>query len=139
MSEHYALPQDAEDAFYDALEAGDLERLMGVWDSSEDSACLLPMQALVRGPLAIREIFARLFKHQSGVELSVRHLHWIESSDLAVHLVEETPLATDPQGPPPGPIYGTNIFRRTPQGWRLVLHQNAPLPPPPDMRPPLEL
>ena len=139
MNEHYAMPQDAEDAFYDALESGDLHRLMAVWDEGDDSCCLLPMQSLARGAVAIRDVFARLFEHQPGVELSVQHLHWIESGDIAIHLVEETPVSASPQGPPPGPIHGTNVYRRTPQGWRLVLHQNAPVPPPPDMRPPMEL
>ena len=39
----FATPQDAEDAFYDALEGGDAEAMAAVWDPAADIACLLPM------------------------------------------------------------------------------------------------
>jgi hypothetical protein len=49
MPERYASPQDAEDAFYDAIDERNAARLRGVWDDSADIACLLPMQPLLVG------------------------------------------------------------------------------------------
>jgi hypothetical protein len=49
MTKIFDTPQEAEDAFYDALEEGDLKQLLSVWADSEDICCLLPMYPLVRG------------------------------------------------------------------------------------------
>lgn len=127
-------PQDAEDAFYDALESGDAEAMARVWESSPDIACLLPMTPLIRGA-EVLEMWRSMFSQGAAFDIQVRHLGWIEGGDLAVHLIEERiALPPDPSGGPAEPIppvYASNLFRRSADGWRLVVHQNSPAPPPP--------
>lgn len=132
-------PQDAEDAFYDALESGDAEAMMRVWDASDDIACLLPMTPLIRGA-EVLEMWRSLFTQGAAFDIQVRHLAWIEGEDLALHLIEER--ITVPQEPaserrnqPAPPVYASNLFRRGVDGWRLVVHQNSPVPPPPGVVP----
>jgi ketosteroid isomerase-like protein len=137
MSRTFDTPQDAEDAYYDALEEGDLEKLLTVWDDASDIGCLLPMHPLAQGRPAVRETFSRLFGRGRGIALSVKHLSWIETGDVAIHLVEEAPQSQAPGGSPPMAVYGTNIYRRGTDGWRLIIHQNAPTPPPAGRMPPL--
>ena len=84
----------------------------------------------------MREVFAELLARSGGVELSVTHLGWIETDNVAIHLVEES-AGGAPEGPPPMSVYGINIYRQGSAGWRLVVHQNSPLPPPPGMAPPM--
>jgi ketosteroid isomerase-like protein len=134
MSQSHASPQDAEDAYYDALEEGDLDRLMAVWEDSDEINCLLPMQALVQGRTAVRSAFEPLIGAGRGVALSVHHLHWAEGVELAVHWVEES--AEPPPGRPAVKVYAINIYRLGNDGWHLLAHQNAPTPPPPGMMPP---
>lgn len=131
MNPVYHTPQDAEDAFYDALEDGDLERLLTVWADSDDICCLLPMYPMIIGRDGVADVFTHLFSQGHGVALSIAHLHWIETDDLAIHQIEETIQDPPPGGPPPVPFYGTNIFRKFDTGWRMVIHQNAPTPAPP--------
>lgn len=131
MSQPYNTPQEAEDDFYDALEEGDLKRLLSVWADTDDICCLLPMYPLVQGREGIEDVFSNLFSQGRGVELSVSHLHWIETDAMAIHQVEETILKVPPGTTPPPPFYGTNIYRKDGPGWRLIVHQNAPTPPPP--------
>jgi ketosteroid isomerase-like protein len=71
-----------------------------------------------------------------GVEVTVRHLGWIEGGELAIHLVEELVTLKGQGGQPQPPIYATNVYRRLGDGWRMVLHQNSPAPPP-AMLPPI--
>lgn len=137
MSQTFNTPQDAEDAYYDALEAGDLDTLLAVWDTADDVCCLLPMQPLARGRDAVTDAYRHLFGRGQGIELSVNHLNWIETDEVAIHLVEETSAHGAPGAPPPMPVYGTNIYRKGSAGWRLLVHQNAPTPPPPGMMPPM--
>jgi ketosteroid isomerase-like protein len=135
MSHSHASPQDAEDAYYDALEDGDLDRVMAVWDDSDEISCLLPMQGLVQGRVAVRAAFAPLLGDGRGVALSIRHLQWVEGADLALHWVEEA--AEPPPGRPAVNVYAINVYRRGSAGWCLLAHQNAPAAPPPGMMPPL--
>lgn len=128
MSERFATPQDAEDAFYDAIDDQDLPALMAVWEHSDEIACLLPLTPLVRGA-SVREVWAPILDGRHPVEVQVQHLHWIETSELAVHYVTErvTPVGQAQSSPP---MYATNLYRRGADGWRLILHQNSPAPPP---------
>lgn len=128
MPAHFATPQEAEDAFYDAIDERDAERLRGVWEDSADIACLLPMQPLRRGN-QVHEAWTPLFGGDFHLDIQVRHLHWVEMADLAIHYVEEA--VSVPGRPPQPPVLATNIYRRGPDGWRLLLHQNSPAPPPP--------
>jgi ketosteroid isomerase-like protein len=127
-------PQDAEDAYYDALEAGSLADLMAIWDDAEDIACLLPMQPLAHGREAVHSAFAPFFDQGRKVAISVTHLQWFETETFAVHLVEER--AEPPPGQRTMPVYAINVYRHGPNGWRLIIHQNAPAPPPAGMPPP---
>jgi len=130
MSLTYNTPQDAEDAFYDALDAGDLDQLLAVWAESDDICCLLPMYPLVQGRQGVVDVFTHLFSQGRGVSLAITHLGWIETDDIAIHQVEETLQAPPSDTAPPAPFYGTNIYRKDKSGWRLLIHQNAPAPAP---------
>ncbi len=129
MAETFATAQDVEDAFYDALEERNAERMASVWGDAPDIACLLPMQPLLHDD-EVREVWAPMFAQGGTIDLQVRHIRWVELGDLAIHYVQEW------MNPPPGqrappPVYATNVFRRGPDGWNLLLHQNSPTPPPP--------
>ncbi|QVL46686.1 MAG: nuclear transport factor 2 family protein [Thiocapsa sp.] len=119
-------PQDAEDAFYDALEAGDPAAMTQVWEDSESIACLLPMTPLVMGP-EVLQLWRSIFEQAGAFDIQVRHLAWIEAGETAVHLIEERMQGGAPGQPGPA-IYGTNVFRKGADGWRLLIHQNSPTP-----------
>jgi hypothetical protein len=121
-------PQDAEDAFYDALESADHRAMAEVWDDSEAIACLLPMTPLIMGR-EVLQLWQSLLEQAGAVDIQVRHLAWIDAGDTAIHLVEEHMQAPSASQPTP-PIYGMNVFRRRAEGWRLLVHQNSPSPPP---------
>ena len=130
MSQSYATPQEAEDAFYDALDEADPSLMLSVWAESDDICCLLPLHSMVQGRQAISALFSRMFSEGHRVSLAIKHLNWIETGDAAIHLVEETLQGLPPDAPPQPPMYGTNIYRQDTDGWRLIMHLNAPTPPP---------
>jgi ketosteroid isomerase-like protein len=137
MSCNFETAQDAEDAYYDALEDGDLDALLSVWAETDEVCCLLPMHPLAQGRSAVRDAFARLLARGQGIALSVKHLGWIDAGEMVIHLVEESPQQRAP-GTPPVAVYGTNVYRRGADGWRLVVHQNAPTAPPGRPMPPTQ-
>ncbi|MES9940587.1 MAG: nuclear transport factor 2 family protein [Candidatus Thiodiazotropha sp. 6PLUC2] len=128
MATPFSTPQDAEDAYYDAIDEKNLSAMMAVWDESEETLCLLPMMPIQRGRAAIEEVWSSLLNSDISLEMQIKHLSWIESESIAIHLIEEWVNA----GPEAGmqPVYATNIFRKGDQGWHLIMHQNSPTPPP---------
>jgi ketosteroid isomerase-like protein len=132
MSTKFATPQEAEDAFYDAIDEADIQTMMAVWDESDDVLCLLPMMPAHRGRHAIRATWENILQSGSPLEIQINHLSWIEHGDFALHLVEE--LFAVPDEPAPQRIYATNIYRKDEHGWRLLMHQNSPTPPAPGLQ-----
>jgi ketosteroid isomerase-like protein len=134
MSEKFATPQDAEDAFYDSIDDRNAERLRAVWEESSDIACLLPMQPMLHGA-GVHEAFRSLTDGEARLEIQIRHIRWLESGDMAIHFLEER--VSVPGNPPQPAVYAMNIYRKGDSGWRLLVHQNSPTPPPPgSMLPP---
>ena len=144
MSQPFETPQEAEDAFYDALDERNVELMLRVWDDSDDIACLLPMQPFVHGR-EVREMMRALLDSDVRIDLAVHHVRWVELGDIAIHYVEEQNSAGALQPPGPGgdgglpaglptgrtpALLATNVFRRRGDGWTMILHQNAPPPPP---------
>jgi ketosteroid isomerase-like protein len=135
VSQAFDTPEAAEDAFYDALDERDVDLMMRVWDSSDDIACLLPMQPFIHGA-EVREMMRALLTSDVALDIAVRHVRWVKTGDVAIHYVEEQNGAgggnAPAQGTPPAPaLLATNIYRRGDSGWTMILHQNAPPPPPP--------
>ena len=133
MAQQFATAQDAEDAFYDAIDERDAERLRSVWEDSGEIACLLPMQPMLHGA-EVHEAFRPLTDGEIQIEIQVRHIRWLEAGELAIHFVEERVKL--PGSPPQPAVYGMNIYRKGNTGWRLLIHQNSPTPPPPASMPP---
>ncbi|MES9845772.1 MAG: nuclear transport factor 2 family protein [Candidatus Sedimenticola sp. PURPLELP] len=131
----YSTPEDAEDAYYDAIDECDLEKMMSVWSDAPETACLLPMQTLQQGQDAIREAWKPLLGPEMKVDITVRHLQWIDLGDSAIHIVEES-VVIAAMGQKQPPIYATNIYRKTGDSWHMLVHLNSPAPPPPGMMPP---
>ena len=131
MTQTYDSPQEAEDAFYDALDEGNLKRILSVWAETDDICCLLPMHPMIQGREGVTDVFTHLFSQGHGVSLSIAHLGWIETDDIAIHQVEESIEDPPADRHTPPPFYGTNIYRKDNNGWRLIVHLNAPTPPPP--------
>jgi uncharacterized protein (TIGR02246 family) len=135
MTSQYPTPQDAEDAYYDAIDEKDLSAMMSVWEESEQILCLLPMMPLLQGRANIRQAWKPMLGGELQLEMEVKHLEWIEGDKLAIHLVEEHVKV--PGQPQTQIVYATNVYRRSEDGWRILMHQNAPTPPP-DLRMPGE-
>ncbi len=134
MNPTYATPQAAEDAYYDAIDDHDIDALMAVWEESDEVLCLLPMMPAQRGKSAIRQVWSNLLQPGTDLDIEVIHLNWIETAEMAIHLLEERVRV--PQQNEAQPVYASNIYRKNGQGWYLLMHQNSPTPPPPGLQMP---
>ena len=116
---------DIENAFYEALRHANLEQLMACWADEEDIVCVHPGGPRMIGAGAIRAAFETMFA-SGNIQAFPQRIHTIESLASAVHhLVERIEVMT-PQGPHKAWVIATNVFHKTPQGWRMVAHHTSP-------------
>ncbi|MCE1244479.1 nuclear transport factor 2 family protein [Oryzomicrobium sp.] len=117
---HFPTPEDAEAAFYDAIERGDLEALMAVWCEDEEIVCIHPGGPRLVGLAAVRSAWQAIFDGPRFRLRIAQRARW-QSGLMAVHNVVEVPtLADDPNAQEP--VFATNVFVRGADGWRLVAH-----------------
>ncbi len=120
---------EIETAFYEALQAGDLERLMACWANEEDIICVHPGGPRLIGAVAIRNSFEIMFSH-GPIRSFPERLHKLETITSAVHnLIERVEIYTA-DGAQIAFVTSTNVYMRTAQGWRMVVHHASPGTPP---------
>ena len=120
---------EVEAAFYEALQAGDLERLMACWANEEEIICVHPGGPRLIGAMAIRNSFEIMFGH-GPIRSFPERLHKLETITSAVHnLIERVEIFTA-EGAQIAFVTSTNVYMRTAEGWRMVAHHASPGTPP---------
>ena len=121
----FASPDDTEQQFYEALQRADLDKLMSVWSDDDEIACVHPGGPRVMGAAAIRASFKAMFavSPSPAVPEQVRRVVGLTS---AVHSVLERIHVTTSEGVQTAWVVSTNVYVKTAQGWRLVVHHASP-------------
>ncbi len=116
---------DIEATFYEAMQTGDLEKLMGCWADEDDIVCVHPGGPRLVGNAAIRAAFEVLFENGT-VNAKPEQVCKVESLTSAMHNVVERIAVLTNEGAQHALVLATNVYQRTPQGWRLVAHHASP-------------
>jgi ketosteroid isomerase-like protein len=116
---------DVETAFYEALQGGDIERLMACWADEDEIVCVHPGGPRVVGGQAIRAAFEAMFSNGT-IQARPQRVRKVESLASSVHNVLERIDILTPDGPRQAWVVATNVYHKTPQGWRLVAHHASP-------------
>ena len=126
--------QDAENAFYEAFERGDLDGMMAVWAEDEDVICVHPGGPRLCSQDQVRESWAKIFAGETRARVKVDQQVAVTGMMIAVHSVHEHFVVEgDPR--PTVPILATNVYLRTAAGWRMIVHHASPVPGQPDAAP----
>jgi len=117
---------EVEAAFYDALQNGDIDKLMACWADEDEIVCIHPGGPRVVGPTAIRAMFEAMFANGS-IRAWPEKVRKVESLASCVHSLLERVEVLGPQGSARQAwVIATNIYHKTAQGWRLVAHHASP-------------
>jgi ketosteroid isomerase-like protein len=122
-------PQDAEAAFYEALERADVEQMMAVWAEDEEIICVHPGGPRLSGQEAVRESWRQILAVGTRARLQVTPLASINGAMVAVHSVQED-FSPRGEARPARVVVATNVYLRTAAGWRMVAHHGSPAPGP---------
>ena len=123
----YESPESAEAAFYDAFERRDLDAMTRVWDHEAEVSCIHPggprlddIDTILRSWRAIFEGGQRLRFERVGAVLTVGTNVAVCCLHEVIHFGERFELQ--------GTVVATNVYRRTRQGWKMVIHHASPDP-----------
>lgn len=129
---------------YDAFEAGDLDRMEALWlDAPAESevVCVHPGWPPLRGRTAVLRSWAVIMANTPYVQFVLTDVEVDVAGDVAVVSCSENVLtgADDVDeralGFTSSRVVATNVFRRTPVGWRLWVHHGSPVLPAEDDAP----
>ena len=123
----FPTPQDAESAFYEALEAADLEAMMEVWAEDEEIVCVHPGGHRLAGFEQVRGSWAEIFGSGQRLKVHISNQVVLSGMMLAIHSVHENILVQG-ESRARAPITATNVYLRTGGGWRMILHHGSPGP-----------
>ncbi len=120
-----ASPDDVETRFYEALQQADLDKLMAVWCDDDEVACVHPGGGRVIGHAAIRASFEAIFAN-GAIPVQLHSVRRVQSMGSAVHHVVEHVGVQTADGARSAWVACTNVYLKTAQGWRLLVHHASP-------------
>lgn len=110
-------------AFYDAHEARDLTAMAAVWEQTDRAVCIHPGWPILRGWAAVGDSWRRIFEGPGRNQFIVTNEAVAIDGDVAWVTCDENLVTSGGTGT----VAATNVFSRTPQGWRLVVHHGSPV------------
>jgi ketosteroid isomerase-like protein len=140
----------ANTAYYEAMERGDFEELSSLWITPADLgidedvhdpadaaviSCVHPGWPVLFGRGEVLRSYALIMANTEYIQFFLTDVHVSVTGDTALVTCTENILSG---GPPPedsdelGPLVGqlvvaTNVFHRTPDGWKLWSHHASPV------------
>lgn len=139
--EVHAEVEAANAAFYAAFEQGDLDGMRALWLDHPDSLCVHPGAAPVRGTGAIGRSWALVMAHTPYIQFFLTDVHVTvidgtpggsgSAATVGSVTCTENVLTGDERTGPDAfggaKAVATNVFVRTPEGWRLWIHHASPV------------
>ena len=133
-----AAVEQANQGFYDAVEGSDLdalEELVLTGPLAETVSVVHPGWPVLRGRREVMRSYALIMANTEYIQFFLTDVHVSVTGDTALVTCTENILSG---GPAPddsdelGPLVGqlvvaTNVFRRTPEGWKLWSHHASPV------------
>jgi len=116
---------DVEAEFYEALQRGEIDRLMALWSDDDDISCVHPGGPRLVGAEAIRASFDAMFA-RGPIDAQPYRVRRLDALSSAVHSVLERVAVPTAQGERVAWVLATNVYLKSAQGWRLAAHHASP-------------
>jgi ketosteroid isomerase-like protein len=123
----FLTPEDAQNAFYEAIERANLDAMMAVWADDEEVICVHPQGPRLQGFDAVRDSWKRIFTGGLQLKVTVSEQQRYHQMMLAIFVVHENIKVVSGQ-PQEALVVATNVFMQTDRGWRMVVHHSSASP-----------
>ncbi|HEX2227740.1 MAG TPA: nuclear transport factor 2 family protein [Candidatus Binatia bacterium] len=122
----------ANEAFYRAFETLKIEEMEKVWAKNTEIQCGHPGWRVLRGWGPVMESWKRIFENTPSMQFTLTDVKVEVRGEIAWVTLYEN-LKSSIQGQDySAAILTTNIFQKTPEGWRMILHHGSSVSQPPD-------
>jgi ketosteroid isomerase-like protein len=117
--------------FYEAFESADLDTMQDLWLDDPDTLCVHPGALPVRGTGAINRSWALIMANTPYIQFFLTDVEVSVLDRVASVTCTENVLTGDERAGTD--VFGgaravaTNVFVRTPGGWRLWIHHASPV------------
>ncbi len=116
-------PQEAEAAFYAAIENSDIDAMRTLWSNDDTASCIHPGSERLQGFEAITASWRAMFASQSGLHFEVREVKTVQEGSLSIHTLRERIFLDDQ---PVGMALSTNVYRLENDQWHMLVHHASP-------------
>ncbi|WFB08148.1 nuclear transport factor 2 family protein [Streptomyces sp. LX-29] len=125
--------EQANTALYEAMERGDHAAMERLWLHG-DVSCVHPGWPVLRGRGEVLRSYALIMANTEYIQFFLTDVEVSVSADTALVTCTENILSGAPaeEEGQLGPLIGqlvvaTNVFQRTPEGWKLWSHHGSPV------------
>jgi ketosteroid isomerase-like protein len=116
---------EANERFYLAFESLDMARMESVWAKDAEIQCGHPGWRILRGWGPVMESWRRIFQNTPSMKFTLTNLKIEVRGELAWVTLYEN-LTSSMQGQEySAAILTTNIFYKSHEGWRMILHHGS--------------
>ena len=115
----------ANQAFYDAHEARDLDAMVAVWSTGDELACVHPGWRILRGERELLSSWAAIFGGGGRNQFIITNVDAFIRGEVGVVTCDENLV----DGSAGATIAATNVFESVDGRWRLVAHHGSPVVP----------
>ncbi|MFF0450693.1 nuclear transport factor 2 family protein [Streptomyces sp. NPDC004609] len=127
------LVEEANTIFYETVERGDFDALSDLW-LDDGISCIHPGWPVLSGRGEVLRSYALIMANTEYIQFFLTDVKVSLSGDTALVTCTENILSGGPaeEAGELGPLVGqlvvaTNVFRRTPEGWRIWSHHGSPV------------
>jgi len=114
--------EEANARFYRAFEDLDLAAMDAVWVQGDHAQCIHPGWPLIVGWPAIRTSWETIFANTTEMRFTITDVRVGGGPDVAWLTCTENILSEVGDRVSVTSLLATNVFERTREGWRMILH-----------------
>ncbi len=122
----FATADAVQAAFYEAFARGDRRAMQRLWIDTEDAVCVHPTGDALLGRALIDGSWAGILAGGGAGKIEFEPIATSASQDLVIFTGYEHITPAGSRIPYP-PVLATNIYRKTPLGWRMLAHHASPI------------
>lgn len=121
----FVTAEDAQRGFYAAFERGDFAAMAAVWLHEASVVCIHPAGNALCGWPEIERSWSAILSGGGAGRIEFEGVCAVVRAETAVFTGYEL-IAPAGSGVAYAPVLATNVYCRTPQGWKMTLHHASP-------------